>query len=132
MMDREHRSLSKKDMLESCEAAEGSDVTCSLPSPSLIDSQMNSPKGKEPEVHAPKTPSGGLDGKKTGIDSVASKDENRNNGQVECEIDINYFLANLIHQIAKSAATKTLTLKQVSKLVKCFSRQFPQSFSPRA
>ena len=67
--------------------------------------------------------------KTTGIDSIASKDENGNNGQVECEIDKEHSLANRIHQIAKSAATKTLTLKQVSKLLKCYSRWFPHKVS---
>ena len=131
-IDSDHRNSSKKNILGSCEAAEDSDATCSLQSPTLTDSLMCSTKGREPEAHAPETPSGGLE-KNTGIDSEASVDENPNNGQVECEIDINYFLANRIQQIAKSAATKTLTLKQVSKLLKCFSRRFPhKDFSPRS
>ena len=132
VIDGERRNSSKKDILGSSEAAEDSDATCSLQSPPLNDSLMCSTKGREPAALAPETPSRGLE-KNTGIDSEASVDENPNNGQVQCQIDINYFLANRIQQITKSAVTKTLTLKQVSKLLKCFSRRFPhKDFSPQS
>ena len=72
--------------------------------------------------------------RKSGKFSAASADGKPNTQQVESanETDPNYFPTNRKQQIKKSAASKTSTLKEELKVLKCFSgRYLHENFEPK-